>query len=268
MTQFEQLIEHIVNGNEDLAKSLFHEIVVDKSREIYSTLVNEDEFDPAGGDMPADASNDMIGDVEADQEGMDMHSDHDAHDANADDEMSDVPAEGDVEDQVVDLEAKLDELQAEFDALKADMGGEDDGFGGDDMGGDDDMASLEPEGDDLGGDEVADETGDDMPVEGMVREYTEKVAKPENGEGKMIQGGSVSVNTKSVVAGKNDMGGSSKNIVKGGDKVEGAKPKVGDFGPAAVDPRTAGKSAFTKKVAAPSKSEGSVNTTSPINKKA
>ena len=51
----------------------------------------------------------------------------------------------------------------------------------------------------------------------MVREYTEKVAEPakaEAGDG-----------STGPVAGKNDMGGSAKNIAQGGEEKGGATPK-------------------------------------------
>ena len=41
--KFEQLIEFIINDEEDKAKELFHEVVVEKSREIYENLMQEDE---------------------------------------------------------------------------------------------------------------------------------------------------------------------------------------------------------------------------------
>ena len=80
-----------------------------------------------------------------------------------------------------DLDAIVDELQAKFDELKG---------GGDDMG-------------DMGDDEMK----DDFDLE-TVREYVEKVQKPAAGDN--------GVNTKSIVAGKNDMGGTASNIAQGG----------------------------------------------------
>ena len=44
-TKFEQLIEYVINDEEAKAKELFHEIVVEKSREIYENLMNEEECD-------------------------------------------------------------------------------------------------------------------------------------------------------------------------------------------------------------------------------
>jgi hypothetical protein len=57
-----------------------------------------------------------------------------------------------------------------------------------------------------------------MPEEGVMREYVEKVATPGNTEGQGVGAGSIggSTNSKSTVAGKNDMGGTAKNIAQGG----------------------------------------------------
>jgi hypothetical protein len=184
--KFEQLIELFIAEDEAAAKDLFHEIVVEKSRDIYESLTDEDQveetaevdedaveeaeeieesdFDEA--ELGGDAADDMIDDIEADEEGLSMEDDD---------------AEEEIEDRVVDLEDALDELKAEFEAL----------MGGDDAA-DDDAMDMEPEMDmDMGGEEEADES--------FVREYTEKAPAPvtsEEGDG-----------STGPVAGKNDMGG-------------------------------------------------------------
>lgn len=229
-TQFETLIEHIINDEEDAARELLHDIVVQTSRKIYNEMAAEDEeLEEAGGDM----TDDMIDDVEADEEGMDvdmdgagdelgdemgvdagddmggdMDMDVDAGDDMGDDMGGDLEGEGELEDRVVDLEAALDELKAEFDQLMSQEEGEPEHM--DDMGGDMDM-------------EI--DAGEEMPKEGVVREYVEKVKdfyKGDNSEGKTVGTGSSdkpSVNAKSIVDNmKNDMGGTTKNIVKGGSE--------------------------------------------------
>lgn len=225
-TQFEALIEHIINDEEEAARELLHDIVVQTSRKIYNEMAAEEEeteeveeaaFDEAGGDM----SDDMIDDVESDEEGMDMSMD-DAGDELGDEmgmddegDMDDMGGEegGDeLEDRVVDLEAALDELKAEFDELMSQEAGEEEHGGMDDIGGDD-----------LGGDmDMGSDDDMDMPKEGMVREYVEKVKAPANTEGQTIGTGASakpSVNTKSIVDNmKNDMGGTVKNLVQGGSE--------------------------------------------------
>jgi hypothetical protein len=89
--KFEQLIELFIAEDEQGAKDLFHEIVVEKSRDIYESLVDEDQvektaevderveeaeeieesdFDEA--ELGGDAADDMIDDIEADEEGLSM----------------------------------------------------------------------------------------------------------------------------------------------------------------------------------------------------
>ena len=211
-TQFEALIEHIINDNEEAARELLHDIVVAKSREIYNEMMEDEDED-----LGADQTDDMIDDVEADEEGMSMDDAGDelGDEMGVDDEAGDdmdMGDEGEMEDRIVDLEAALDDLKAEFDQLMSQEAGEEDhdmDMGGDDMGmGDDDM----------GGMDMSNEL-DDMPEEGVVREYVEKVAAPAKGEGQTVGSDSSSkpsVNTKSIVAGKNDMGGTAKNLNQGG----------------------------------------------------
>ena len=208
--KFEQLIELFIAEDEQGAKDLFHEIVVEKSRDIYESLVDEDQveetaevdedaeeieesdFDEA--ELGGDAADDMIDDIEADEEGLSMEDDD---------------AEEEIEDRVVDLEDALDELKAEFEAL----------MGGDDAA-DDDAMDMEPEMDmDMGDEEGEEEEGEEEEEadESFVREYTEKAPAPvtsEQGDG-----------STGPVAGKNDMGGSAKNIAQGGDEKGAPTPK-------------------------------------------
>ena len=41
--KFEQMLESLVNDDQARAKELFHQIVVEKSREIYENLMQEEE---------------------------------------------------------------------------------------------------------------------------------------------------------------------------------------------------------------------------------
>ena len=174
-SKFEQLIEYVINDEEAKAKELFHDIVVEKSREIYENLMNEEEseeeldeaeeseeeLDEEMGSIGGDASDDLIDDVEAEEQGMqeDEESDVEFDDAAEDDgeELThdmekDHDEGGDIEDRVVDLEDKLDELMAEFESLmgddgvESDLGGEEgEELGGDALEMDDTEAFAEPE---------------------------------------------------------------------------------------------------------------------------
>jgi len=169
--KFNELIELIISEENDQAKELFHEIIVDKSRSIYESLIDEDEVvdedDESDEDLEesdfdeelgGDAAEDMIDDISADEEGLALEDEHE------DEEM---------EDRVVDLEDALDELKAEFEQL---MGGDDEGEEEMDM-------DMEPEMDDMEMDmEPEEEEEEEEMDETFVREYTEKVAAPSNSE--------------------------------------------------------------------------------------
>jgi len=212
-SKFEQMLEHLINEDEQKAKELFHDIVVAKSREIYETLISEDfeEMPAEEPEMEAsdefsgdDATDDMMGDIEGgDEEGGDMGGDDITLSGGDVDEL---------QDRVVDLEDALDALRDEFESL---MGGEEGGddMGGDDMGGDDMADAGVPEMDGMSQEMPAmerrdddEDDEDDKTDEAFIREYVEKVTA--------AKGGDDGANTKSIVAKKNDMGGTSGNLNK------------------------------------------------------
>ena len=235
----EQMLERLVNEDQTKAEELFHEYVVAKSREIYEELI-ESEIEDDEDDEEVDEAS---------------HKEEDEDDEQVDEEFEDIAIEGDDEmdlepgdptddlagelgdedegeeksdDELFqDLESIVDELQAKFDELK----------GGDDMG--DDM-----------GDEMKDAIDPELAT---VREYVEKV-----GNAKMGDNGA---NTKSIVAGKNDMGGTTANILRAdtandgevgaGSKIKGSaltdqNPKEDNAGNINVPGGKAGN-AFSKK---------------------
>ena len=182
MNKFEQLIEYVINDEEAKARELFHDIVVEKSRQIYEEMMEEEveEESIEEGMLGGDASDDYIDDVEVEEEGMtEEESDAEFDDA-AEEDGKDVTHdiegmhddEGGLEDRVVDLEDKLDELMAEFEAA---MG---DGDAGD-MPGEDEVSGDEF--DDMTDTETVD---DELETEGMFNENIslKTVAKPSNTE--------------------------------------------------------------------------------------
>ena len=123
--KFEQLIDLIINENEEQARALFHDIVVEKSREIYENIMSEemDEDENMGGQvgqMMDEISAEHEGMVEAEDEEIDFDDDGDDEiiDIDADDESE--HEEEELEDRVTDLEDKLDELMAEFEEIMGD----------------------------------------------------------------------------------------------------------------------------------------------------
>jgi hypothetical protein len=246
-SKFEQLIEYVINDEEAKAKELFHDIVVEKSREIYENLMDEseeldeesthDEDDKAekAGEkvtkdieyddkkdrmdeeeeeldemMGGDASDDLIDDVEAEEQGMDMAEGDDE----GEDHHADVGGEEELEDRVVDLEDKLDELMAEFEALMGNDGDSVDGMdGGDDLEMDDtDTAEF-----DMGNDEEEVEMG-----------MMEAVSLAKVAPAKMGDDGA---NTKSVVPQNSGAKGAMASPVKmTGDTAQGRPaPKAGEL---------------------------------------
>ena len=122
MNKYEQLIEYIINEDEDKAKALFHDIVVEKSRDIYETLMDEETVDETIGGNEVE---DLVDEIQADEtDGIpegDMDMDAEEEMMSGDDEVdAEEGGEEDLEDKVMDLEKELDELKAEFDALMAD----------------------------------------------------------------------------------------------------------------------------------------------------
>ena len=163
----------------------------------------------AGGD----ATDDMVGDIEAPAGDMD----------NGDDSEK---GEEEIEDRVVDLEDAIDDLKAEFEKMMGDKedgdDAEDNGDDAEDNGDKEEEAVVDQsaEGETV---EVAPELGEQPAVETAepktaseeIREYVNKV-------GVTHTDGSDS--TKSPVAGKNDMGGTSSNIAKGGEEKGSSTP--------------------------------------------
>ena len=244
-SKFEEMLERLVNEDRAGAEELFHEIVVEKSREIYQDILEsdyeddeevdeaaeEDEDDEAvdeaeedDGDeleemfglddgyemeapMGGDATDDMMGDVAAD-DGM---GDDDMGELGDDDGMG-----GDTDARIQDLEDALEDLKAEFDRLMAGEENEpehDDMFSGDEEGEDEEG---EEEKESFAFEAKKDAKKDDKKTKKSsaeeMREYVEKIGGSHyNQYGKMGDNG---VNTKSAVAGKNDMGGTTQNILR------------------------------------------------------
>ena len=225
--KYEQLIDFIINEDEAKARELFHQIVVEKSREIYESLIDEQDLEEIGGDQVEELVDEVSADETGMEEGEEMDMEVDMDDAEKDDAEKDMAdddneSEEELEDRVMDLESALDELKAEFDALMADEAGEEehnDGVNDPMMGGEEegmDEMAFESEEEKVDEEEEVDESADEELA--RLREYVEKIGAPNNTD--------TAQNKKSVVAGKNDMGGSAKNIAQGGDETGGSAPKA------------------------------------------
>jgi len=185
-TKFEQLLDYLVNEEMDKANELFHEIVVEKSRDIYENLIAEEE--------QADES-------EVDESEMDAEESVDEAEMDAEESVdeAEMDAEESVDEAEMDAEEGMDHSLEDSYELEGDddegpMGGDAaDKFGSDagmgSMGGDDlppdeeeqvamdiKMAidQLEAAFAKLGGGD--DMPGDDMPMDKMPGDDDEKKA--------------------------------------------------------------------------------------------
>ena len=246
MNKYEQLIEYIINEDEDKAKALFHEIVVEKSRDIYEGLMDEETVEEEfGGNEVAD----LVDEIQADEtDGISEEGDEEM-DADAEmmggDEDEGKEESDDLEDKVMDLEQELDALKAEFDALMADemdepehadmkMGDEEGAEELEMYEGDEEVAEDAEEEVSEDAEEVVEEDAEEIEEEveevaesktapkytktasELMREYVEKISTPSNTEG--------ADNKESVVAGKNDMGGTAVDPT--GEEKGASTPKV------------------------------------------
>ena len=257
MSKYEQLIEYIINEDEAKARELFHTIVVEKSREIYESMMDEAELDEMGGNQVERLADEVTSDEEGMQEAEDEYDSEEGEEDNGDlggeielggDDMGDEMGghdEGSVEDRVMDLEDALDELKAEFDALMGDEANEPehhDGMSDPSFGDEEELGELSagapgqevqlPEGKEEDDEEDDEEEDLDesrgartrkMTEAEWIREYVEKIGEypgeQANPSGKMAGTGNKSEkqgerNTKSIVAGSNNMGGTAKNIAQ------------------------------------------------------
>ena len=235
MNKYEQLIEHIINDEEGKARALFHEIVVEKSRDIYESLMDEEYTEEGIGGNQVGGLVDEITMDETDGIGEGDELDMDDMDS-MDNIGSDEGEEGeeDLESKVMNLEAELEALRAEFEQIVNAEEGEGHDFGdeegeesfGDE--GDEESAEDEEEMFEAADEESAEEEDEEEMTESrrsmsavdIMREYVEKISTPSNTEftpvGTGAGGDKPAGNTNNPLAGKNDMGGTTQNIAKGG----------------------------------------------------
>ena len=264
--KFEPLIHLIIIENENQARALFHDIVVEKSREIYESIMDEEFGQDQVGGLVDEISAEEEGMTEEEDEFADIGGDEGDEEValDSDDIGGEETGEEDLEDRVVDLEDKLDELMAEFESIMSgeeggDMGGEED-FGGD-MGGDD-----------MGGDEMME--GEDEDLEESEDDEEETLEEAVQLQKVSVTHGDNGQNTKSIVSSGPKVGGngaSAANIAKGGESTKGGtqggllNPTTKDLKGAGTFKNAPGKFKFSEKgEAAPKAKHGDdgVNTKS------
>ena len=264
--KFEQMLELLVNEDKDAAEKLFHEIVVEKSRDIYEGLLEDDkdvdeatdeEVDEATDEEVDEATDEEVDEAsdeevdEASDEEVEEGFDLDEFEVEADpieavggDAGDDLEAalsgmgdeggddeegeepEGDVEDRVEDLEDALDDLKAEFEKMMA--------------GDDEEPGDEEPEEESAlpfeASDEEVDEASDEE-VEEATDEEVEESKNPKSAGEEMreyvekvsAKMGDNGANTKSTVASPNNMGGDASNLVQGAEESGGDHAGLGDM---------------------------------------
>ena len=256
LNKFEQMLEKLVNEDKAGAEELFHEIVVEKSRNIYEALLetdledeevdeatdeDEDEEVDETADEEVDESDDEeldedfnLDEFEVEADPMDaMMKDMEVDGGEAEPEMDmGEPEEEDTEGRIEDLEDALEDLKAEFDKM---MSGDDEDDGeGEDDGEEDPMdmdmdAEEEPEEEAITfetTDEEVDEAADEEVEEAekseteTMREYVEKVTASMGDNG---------ANTTSSVAKPNNMGGTAANLAQGADEKGGKADSAKDM---------------------------------------
>lgn len=197
--KFEQLIDLIINENEEQARALFHDIVVEKSREIYEDMMDDDMGEGMGGKV-----GDLLDEIDVEEQGMSEGEDDDLEFDSEEDEVIDIEdgedeegmGEEDLEDRVVDLEDKLDQLMAEFEDI---------------MGADD--AEVDGDESDAEFDDEAEEAGDD---------FTKDLEGARDEEDAMME--AITLKKVSVTHGDNGVQTKSTNLNNSGQAGMDSKP--------------------------------------------
>jgi hypothetical protein len=251
--KFEQLINLIINENEEQARALFHDIVVEKSREIYEDMMDDEMGEGMGGQVGQ-----MMDEISVEEEGMAEAEDDDLEFDSDEDEVIDIEAgeddmdgEEDLEDRVVDLEDKLDQLMAEFEEI---MAGDDEEV---------DMDDEEGEMDDMGG--MDDMDGEEDPMMEAITLKKVSVTHGDNG----VQTKSTNLNN-SGQAGMDSkpvkFSGASESVPTGpkGPSNAYTKGESSVKGAGSFKNSPAQNNADLEKAPAPSKGDNGVNSRSPV----
>jgi hypothetical protein len=234
-TKFEQLLDYLVNEEMDKANELFHDIVVEKSREIYENLIAEEAEEEEMDESSCD-DEEMGESTEELEDSYEMSSEAEEDDAEADDDfggdetddsLDDVEMdgsdefgsdddtggeEGDESQAIFDIKNAIAELEAAFADLEASQGAD----GADDFG---DAEFGDEESDDEFGDEESDsefgdeEFGDEEETDEMMgmyegrrmtREYREKVGNDWDKNSQKTQGQIVGANSGEKMPGSDE----------------------------------------------------------------
>ena len=201
MNKFEKLIEYIINDEDQKARELFHDIVVEKSRDIYESIMDEEQVEEqVHGDQVGDMV-DEIGHEESVGEAEDEFADAGEEELGGDEDLGGEESgeefgsdegnaeEQEIEDKVMNIDAKLDELLAKFDEIMGDVDGE------------------EPAGDDMGAEEPAMDMGAEEPAPEQFAEGEQpEWLKANSGKAGTSESGKSDKSGKSGASGKSGSG--------------------------------------------------------------
>jgi hypothetical protein len=221
-TKFEQLLDFLVNEEMDKANELFHEIVVEKSREIYENLIAEEveaetEVEEATEENPDDSVEEA---AEETDESIEMEDSFEMEEGDEGDEEPEAGgmeksddfhdevtvADSDEDEAILDMKAAFDELKAALEKLEHAQGGDSSEF-------DDEMTQP-------GMSEEDDMTMGMYEGRRVTREYVEKVGDAD------WAGGSQKAQGKLAGAGTGDKEGAPKDGASPVAKL--SKPSIGD----------------------------------------
>ena len=104
----QQMLEHLVNDDQAKAEELFHEYVVQQSREIYESLIDSEIAEEEEKD-------------EDDEDVEEAAKDDDAEDEKVDEEFEDIAIEGDDEDPDMMGGDPTDDLEGDLEMGDDDM---------------------------------------------------------------------------------------------------------------------------------------------------
>jgi hypothetical protein len=259
--KFEQLIDLIINENEEQARALFHDIVVEKSREIYESMMDEDDMmnQPSGQveDLLDEIGSEQTGMAEGEDEEFDIDDMDDDGEETVDIDMdSEEDGEEGLEDRVVDLEDKLDQLMAEFEDI----------MGGDDMG---DMDDMDGEMDDMDNmDDKMNEMNHAMDEEEVMEAITLKKVSVTHGDNGVQNKSTVDANSGQAGMDSRPVkfSGASESVPTGpkGPSNAYAKGETSVKGAGSFKNSPAQNNADLEKAPAPSKGDNGVNSKSPV----
>ena len=237
--KFNQLIELLIAEEEDKASELFHDIVVERSREIYENLIDEEsveedeevteeeaveeaeetdedaveeaeeaveesDFDE---ELGGDAADDLMADIEADEEGLNVDE------ASAEENEEEID---ELKDAIAELEQKFEDI---VNANDLEMGDEE--APADEM----DMDDMEMDKDEMESVEETSDEATDQVEETLEEGHTmEKAPAPVTSEESGVNTASIKEPKKMATP------ANAKSIAQGGEETGGATPKSQDMG--------------------------------------